>query len=485
MKRASSARKLCSFCSASEERARAVCLNCSTTLEMPGDQTGESAGPLDLDATEQIGAYSPALYQRALQAQTSNKDERTELTPARSAGLYARAIQARENNEDERTRRVAAHSTTLYAQAIAKASDPADGDATERVARSPVDLYTQAVSRADSQVSTPSVEETEPVRAQPGQRRRTRRGFLAALHLFADLLLLLAFLSVGLLEYQQNAQVPQASTARLVQQQAIQYRTSFAHLLTQQQTGQARQEAWRLVMQFHQEALHWGKLHVYHDTYDGQRYALDGGYLSPGIGSLIDKDLVEARTAADFEAVSSEARYALFNLSMLEADASDSMPYNRVHTSDLRMLEHYGLQQKSVLLISLVEQALRLYQQGTLVRAFFITSGRFERPSLPGVWSVLDRQSPTIFEAGDPPGSPYWFPDTPINYALLYHLGGFFVHDAPWRATFGPGTQFPHRDARGNTPYNFDGSHGCINLAEADAAWVYHHTGWDTTIVIY
>ncbi len=170
---------------------------------------------------------------------------------------------------------------------------------------------------------------------------------------------------------------------------------------------------------------------------------------------------------------------------MFEADDNDHTPYNQVHQTDLQMLNHYTLQKRMVLMISLVEQAMRVYQNGKLLRSFLVTTGRAELPSLPGVWAVLDRKSPIIFQSGDPKGSPYWFPDTPITYAILYHYGGYYVHDAWWRKSFGPGTQFPHQDAGGNTSYNFDGSHGCINLTESDAAWVYQHTDWNTLIVIF
>jgi lipoprotein-anchoring transpeptidase ErfK/SrfK len=106
-------------------------------------------------------------------------------------------------------------------------------------------------------------------------------------------------------------------------------------------------------------------------------------------------------------------------------------------------------------------------------------------PSLPGVWPTLDRKSPTIFKSPDPPGSPFWYPDTPINYAILYHWGGYNVHDAWWRADYGPGTQFPHTDSGGDQTFAGNGSHGCINMQEDQAAWVYNHTDWNTTIMVY
>lgn len=245
--------------------------------------------------------------------------------------------------------------------------------------------------------------------------------------------------------------------------------------------GQAR----FAVKQFHQEVDAWAKSHPYHDNYDGHDYALDNGYMNAGIGETLDLDLQSAHTFTGLEAVVLEAQNALFNLHTFETNYNDKAPYNQIHAGDLQMLNHYQLQKKQVLLISLGEQALRLYQAGHLIRSYHIATGRQALPSLPGVWAVLDRRSPVIFKSGEPKDSPYWFPDTPISYAILYHYGGYFIHDAPWRATFGPGTQFPHQDASGNTSYNFDGSHGCVNLSSEDTAWIYKHTDWNTVIAIY
>lgn len=239
------------------------------------------------------------------------------------------------------------------------------------------------------------------------------------------------------------------------------------------------------VKQFHQEVDTWAKSHPYHDNYDGHDYALNNGYTNTGIGETLDLDLQGAHTFTSLEAVVLEAQNALFNLHTFEANYNDKAPYDQTHTSDLQMLNHYEIQKKQVMVISLAEQALRLYQAGNLTRSYHITTGRQTLPSLPGVWAILDRRSPVIFKSDEPKDSPYWFPDTPIGYAILYHYGGYFIHDAPWRATFGPGTQFPHQDASGNTSYNFDGSHGCVNLSTDDAAWIYKHTGWNTVVVIY
>lgn len=255
--------------------------------------------------------------------------------------------------------------------------------------------------------------------------------------------------------------------------------------ISSMQADLVRGQAQYLVRQFHQEAGTWSNAHLYHDSFDGHNYPLDAGYLPQGIGSDLDLSLSWASTTQDFQNVLNEAQNDLFNLRMLEADYNDHTPYNQAHATDTQILGHYGLQQGQVLVVSMVEQTMRVYQDGKLVNAFQVTTGRAELPALPGVWTVLGRQSPTVFKSPEPPGSPYWYPDTPIHYAILYHYGGYFVHDSWWRADYGPGTQFPHYDSGGDESFAGNGSHGCVNVREDQAAWLYSHTDWNTRIVLY
>jgi hypothetical protein len=244
-------------------------------------------------------------------------------------------------------------------------------------------------------------------------------------------------------------------------------------------------EAAYLVKQFHQEANAWGNAHLYHDPLDGKNYPLDAGYMQQGMGDLIDQHLSWSSSPDDFQSMIAEASNELFNLHMFEADYTDKTPFDQVHATDTQILNHYKLQKGQVLMVSLAEQAMRIYQDGVLVKAFHVTTGRVELPSLPGIWPTLDRKSPTVFKSVDPPGSPFWYPDTPIHYAILYHWGGYFVHDAWWRVDYGPGTQFPHIDSGGDETFAGNGSHGCINMQEDQAAWVYAHTDWNTMIAVY
>jgi len=47
----------------------------------------------------------------------------------------------------------------------------------------------------------------------------------------------------------------------------------------------------------------------------------------------------------------------------------------------------------------------------------------------------LDRRSPVIFFGGRAEFA-ILVSRYAIQYAILYHYGGYFVHDAPWRANF-------------------------------------------------
>ncbi len=245
-----------------------------------------------------------------------------------------------------------------------------------------------------------------------------------------------------------------------------------------------RIEGHKFLLQLDSEAKAWGNTHLYYDSYNGQSYPLDVSYLTDGIESDLGDDLANATSVQDLTQVINQAHNTLFNLHMMEADHNDKTSYDQVHATDLQLIEHYQLTGQ-IIIVSLAEQAMRLYQNGKLVHAFLVTTGRPERPSLPGLWSIQARLSPTIFKSSDPRGSPYWYPDTLIHYAMLYHAGGYFIHDAWWRYTYGQGTQFPHADASGDQAFAGNGSHGCINLPEGQAAWLYRHTNLNTSIVVY
>ncbi len=243
-------------------------------------------------------------------------------------------------------------------------------------------------------------------------------------------------------------------------------------------------QAASLVQQFHIEVAKWGDAHQYYDKYNAVSYPLDGAYMAKGIGEDLDRELVNAVTATDFQQVVTDTQNATFHLHMLEADAKDTTPYNQVHATDQKLLNYYKLNTSQVIVVSFIEEALRVYDHGKLVRSFLVTAGRPELPPVPGLWTPMWRLTNTTFKSPYPKGSAYWYPDTPINYAILYHDGGYYLHDSWWRNDYGPGTQFYHLDSSGNVSADY-GTHGCINIQEDNAAWLYDYTSYDTQIVMY
>jgi L,D-transpeptidase catalytic domain len=246
-----------------------------------------------------------------------------------------------------------------------------------------------------------------------------------------------------------------------------------------------------LLKQYNQEVSSWGNAHQYHDPVDGGTYNLDYEYGSNGTGPDGNAALQYAQSTqqpSDYQSAIDTINGNFLHLRALEADYKDKTPYNQPHATDIQLMKHYhvyGSNGGPVLVVSMIEQALRFYNNGKLIRAFPIVSGQYLKPSPPGFWSIILRQSPTKFKSSGPQGSAFWYPPTPIQYALEYHSGGYFFHDAWWRSDFGPGDNFPHNDASGTTIYNGNGSHGCINMNPKDIAWLYPQIPWGAAVILY
>ncbi len=240
-------------------------------------------------------------------------------------------------------------------------------------------------------------------------------------------------------------------------------------------------EAQSLQQKLKTQVNNWGQQHTYHDDFDNKTYPLNNSYGDTGIGSWVQSDLATAKTMADYQQAIENLNMYLVNFQAMVADANDKTPYDQPHQADLQLIKQYDKTDKKVIVISLYEQALRVYDKGKLVKAFEVTTGRPERPSPPGTWWVEGRQTNITFHSSDPVGSPFWYADTHINYALPFHSDGYFIHDSWWRADYGFGTNFPHPD---NSGENF-GSHGCVNLPTNEAKWLYNYVELYTGVIIY
>lgn len=130
--------------------------------------------------------------------------------------------------------------------------------------------------------------------------------------------------------------------------------------------------------------------------------------------------------------------------------------------------------------ISLKDQTLRAYLHGQQVFSTYVTTGRPGLETDPGSFHVYLKASPWIMKSPWPKGSKWWYPDTPVKMTLWFN-GGAAIHDASWRAYYGPGTEFPHYDPFGaNT-----GTHGCVNVPYSNMVWLWSWTPSGTPVVVY
>jgi len=125
--------------------------------------------------------------------------------------------------------------------------------------------------------------------------------------------------------------------------------------------------------------------------------------------------------------------------------------------------------------ISLSLQEMVFYDNGCAVRATPVTTGRAQLRTPTGTFHIFDKQSPYVFISPWPPGSPFWYPTSPVHWVMEFDQGGYYIHDAPWEPTsvYGPNSQ--------NGP---DASHGCVQTPEATMQWAYGWTPMGTTVVV-
>ncbi len=138
-------------------------------------------------------------------------------------------------------------------------------------------------------------------------------------------------------------------------------------------------------------------------------------------------------------------------------------------------------QHGQVILVSTSQQWLWAYQDGQLVYATPVTTGMPLLRTPHGTFSVMLKESDVTFYSPWPVGSPFYYTPEHINFALRFRAGGFYIHDAPWRGAFGPGTQNPHTNPDGT---HETGSHGCVNVTTQAGRWLYNWARIGATVMI-
>ena len=140
-----------------------------------------------------------------------------------------------------------------------------------------------------------------------------------------------------------------------------------------------------LLKQFHQEVTGWGSTHKYHDTYNGVSYNQNFAYDQQGIGSDLDTAVQSAQTVGDYQSAIQLLQNDYASLKALEADSTDKTLWNQPHAPDVQMVNTYHLNGSEVVVVSLVEQTMRMYDShGNLIKAFQVTTGQYAKPTPPG-----------------------------------------------------------------------------------------------------
>lgn len=149
-------------------------------------------------------------------------------------------------------------------------------------------------------------------------------------------------------------------------------------------------------------------------------------------------------------------------LGVIRADASRTIP-------------------SKMIVVSTEDQYAHVYQSGKDIYTTPVTTGGPELPTDRGVFHIYLKASPFVFHSPWPPGSPYYYPPTPITYWMPFD-GAEGLHDASWRSNFGPGSNFAPTDL-GTGSYIL-GTHGCVNLPFDAATFIWNWAPVGTTVVV-
>jgi hypothetical protein len=118
--------------------------------------------------------------------------------------------------------------------------------------------------------------------------------------------------------------------------------------------------------------------------------------------------------------------------------------------------------------------------QGTSRLGFSLaTTGNPQLPTVKGHFTIFAKFSPFEFVSDEPKTSPFWYAPSPVSYAMEFQNEGYFIHDAPWRSVFGPGSDGP-----GQPGTNYGGTHGCVNVPFDVAQTLYGWAPIGTAVVV-
>ncbi|MDE3074465.1 MAG: L,D-transpeptidase family protein [Chloroflexota bacterium] len=132
------------------------------------------------------------------------------------------------------------------------------------------------------------------------------------------------------------------------------------------------------------------------------------------------------------------------------------------------------------IVVSLSQQKMWAYDGDKVFLDTLVTTGNPLLPTPTGTFQILSKQPNFTFHSPWPKGNPFWYPDSFTNFAMMFDTGGYFIHDAPWRHKFGPGSNL----VPGQPGEDTSGTHGCVNVPEGTQSKLFSWTDPGTPVVI-
>lgn len=132
------------------------------------------------------------------------------------------------------------------------------------------------------------------------------------------------------------------------------------------------------------------------------------------------------------------------------------------------------------IVVSLDQQQMWAMDGNRVLMTSLVTTGGPELPTPLGDYQIIDRESPFTFHSPFPKTSPFWYPPSFTNFALLFDMGGYFLHDAPWRSYYGPGSN----SVDGIPGSNVTGTHGCVNVPYYQMQWLFYWASMYTPVQV-
>jgi hypothetical protein len=131
------------------------------------------------------------------------------------------------------------------------------------------------------------------------------------------------------------------------------------------------------------------------------------------------------------------------------------------------------------IIVVLSQETLYAYNGTHLDLRTYVTTGNPALPTPIGSYTVMAKYHPYEMVSPWPVGSPYYYAPSWMSYAMLFRSGGYFLHDAPWRTAYGPGTNGP-----GTPGTNYGGTHGCVNIPPAAMTYLWNWTPMGTRVLV-